>query len=103
MVVFAHVHHHTLTSAEKGSEHPLAKAIVTYGADSAAVRASETHTGEEMSSQFFLPIQDGSFKAVSGKGLSCIVNNKHEVAVGSPSFIEAYMTEYHTAQNSTTR
>lgn len=69
-----------VASAEKGSEHPLARAIVTY--------ADECQLSKD-----YQPIEDGSFIAVSGRGLSCKVANA-DIAVGSPSYISAYVAAY---------
>jgi cation transport ATPase len=81
-------------SAEKASEHPLARAIVAYAEESNITGDSRnTIDSTVVPQQQFLSIQDGTFKAVSGKGLSCIVDG-HTVAVGSPSFVQQHVTAY---------
>jgi cation transport ATPase len=102
-------------SAEKASEHPLARAIVAYAEDSNITGNSSTTTTDsstadstvvsqqqQQQQQQFLSIQDGTFKAVSGKGLSCIIDG-HTVAVGSPSFVEQHVVAYRTDSAYTTR
>ncbi len=60
-------------SAERSSEHPLGQAIVNFAIEN----------GFE---QDFLPVQDGSFIATSGKGINCVIGSE-ALAIGSPSFI----------------
>ena len=63
-------------SAEKGSEHPLGAALVAY--------ARECGISDDQ----LASIQDGSFTAVSGKGLQCVVDG-HAIAIGSPGYVAA--------------
>ena len=58
-------------AAESGSDHPLAKAILTYAAEN---RINVTHHPEE-------------FENISGKGIKCVINGK-QILVGKPLFLE---------------
>eukprot|EP00903_Cladosiphon_okamuranus_P006647 g6490.t1 len=73
-----------VASAERGSEHPLAQAIVEFHSSAAAeagVNSRAPRVGE-----LEMP-EDGSTTAVSGKGLSCTVGGL-KVAVGSPGYVD---------------
>ena len=63
-------------SAEKASEHPLGAALVAYACESG------------ISDDQLISIQDGSFTAVTGKGLQCVVDG-HAIAIGSPGYVSA--------------
>ncbi|CAM9943523.1 unnamed protein product, partial [Discosporangium mesarthrocarpum] len=61
-----------VAAAERHSEHPLAKALVEYvGSEGVSLETSP---------------EEGSFAAVSGKGLSCTVEGV-KVTVGSPGYV----------------
>ncbi|CBN76837.1 conserved unknown protein [Ectocarpus siliculosus] len=74
-----------VASAERGSEHPLAKAIVEFHS-SAFPQAEGNDSEHSRAGRLEMP-EDGSTTAVSGKGLSCTVRGL-KVCVGSPGYIE---------------
>ncbi|CAM9365622.1 unnamed protein product [Ectocarpus sp. 13 AM-2016] len=74
-----------VASAERGSEHPLAKAIVEFHS-SAFPQAEENDSERPQAGRLEMP-EDGSTTAVSGKGLSCTVRGL-KVCVGSPGYVE---------------
>jgi cation transport ATPase len=68
---------------------------VTYAEESNLNEMRDTVSSTATS---FLPIEDGSFAAISGKGISCTIDG-HSVAVGSPSFVQAHTTFYDEARS----
>ncbi|EGC30713.1 hypothetical protein DICPUDRAFT_157536 [Dictyostelium purpureum] len=70
-------------ASESGSEHPIGRAIVTYCRNTLSTKGAETNTGVE--NYQFPPIEQ--FKAIPGRGLSCILDNKN-VNVGNLSFMK---------------
>ncbi|CAM9129320.1 unnamed protein product, partial [Hapterophycus canaliculatus] len=73
-----------VASAERGSEHPLAKAIVDFHSSASAEAGDDPQ--HPRAGQLEMP-EDGTTTAVSGKGLSCIVRGL-KVCVGSPGYVE---------------
>ncbi len=67
-------------SAERSSEHPLGRAIVDFA------------IGNGLEPDF-LPVEDCSFIATSGKGINCVIGSE-SLAIGSPTFIGVSTTAH---------
>eukprot|EP00611_Tribonema_gayanum_P001894 TRINITY_DN113_c3_g1_i3.p1 TRINITY_DN113_c3_g1~~TRINITY_DN113_c3_g1_i3.p1 ORF type:complete len:1168 (-),score=390.05 TRINITY_DN113_c3_g1_i3:442-3666(-) len=71
-----------VASAERASEHPLARAVTSY-ADACGLGSS------------LLPIREGTFQPVSGKGLSCVIAAAAAAAATAPAETAAVAATSH--------